>query len=921
MNCYNHSIDSQTSSFIKGIMRFVPCCMMALLIGCGGSEISVSDPVSEQPEVSPSPEPSQNPVPPTPTPSESPVPVSTPQPTPTPTVGDASRGKTLYESVEYLCVACHGVDGQSLASKAIDPTKEFFEHSSQVGVPYELADYVQNWMPVGRVGACDATCAEDVAAYIRSWAAIPTEPTPVPTVEPSPEPTSPPSPEPTTNPEPSPSPEPTPVTEPSPSPEPSPTVAPSPSPEPSPTAEPSPTPEPSPSPVPIDENLVTVYSDCNYGGVAANLPLGDYSNGALNALGFPNNSISSIKVPEGYNAVLFNNQFTGVAVNLATDSTCLTEYDFNDRISSMTIEINADLVDLTLGKIDYEANSCLTCHGSDGAGLTPIVVAACNHTDCTDMTALALYIADTMPKGNATSCNLSDEDIHTSCAATTAAFIANNFLTGEEPVPQTTVLTPLARLTNDEFVTSALTLLDLETNSAIETATEALGSESDILGLANDSATQLLSQVAVSGYVNMIDTLVDSYFEGVNTNNDMRAKYGCEGTVLACSITKASEIAEKAFRRSLTEDELASMTALSSAVTEYYSELGVEGDQFNTLAHQTRFRSMMHYVLMSPDFLLMIEQGSDETDSNGDVYLSSQEIANRMAFFLTGNLPDDLLLAAAAEDSLSDPDVRAQHADRLLQTALSEQQVAKLLKGWFGVKAGEADAASVDMFDAFISDWVTNEKAFSELYQAPVEVNHLDGASSTEPLGVLGLNAFVASHTESPTPSFITRGVFVVERLLCEHLPDDIPADALDSEGLTPIEVFEVHAQDPCASCHRVFDNYGAAFQQFDAETNLFVPDNSDFGNMFDLYDIGDVTNEITDLSELSTEIGFSDQAPACMTELWYRHALRRNVDLDDADTQALELLIGEWSASGDMNIKSLLRSIVTSDVFITLYL
>jgi len=520
------------------------------------------------------------------------------------------------------------------------------------------------------------------------------------------------------------------------------------------------------------------------------------------------------------------------------------------------------------------------------------------------------FMASWSDSNSANGTTFSDQQL-----ADIAAYIAD-YINSNAAQPIIEATSPLARLTNEEFVTSALSLLEIDSNNAIEEAKSAMGAETDISGLRNDASTQLLTQVAVSGYVNMVDTLVDTYLDGVSTVNALLSKYDCDDSALNCYTTVTTDLASQAFRRELSEQDIADLSAISGSINTAYTEAGLDGNSVE--AHLLRFRSAMHYILLSPSYLLLIEEGTDVSDNNGNETLSSQEIANRMAFFLTGSLPDSELQAAADANALADADVRSAHADRLLNSALGEKQIASILTAWFAIDEGTTSAAAREAFGAFISSWVSNNEDFSQLYQAPIDVAHLDGSHSSEGLGVLGLEAFVGSHTDYPTPSFITRGTFVVERLLCEKLPDDVPAEANESEGLTPVEVFETHAQEACATCHRVFDNYGAAFQQFDGETSLYVPDNTDFGTSFDLYDIGDVTAEISDVSGLSMELGYSSQAPACMAELWYRHALRRNTSAND--DAVIDVLISEWQSSGSTDIKSLLRTIVTADIFITLY-
>jgi len=108
-----------------------------------------------------------------------------------------------------------------------------------------------------------------------------------------------------------------------------------------------------------------------------------------------------------------------------------------------------------------------------------------------------------------------------------------------------------------------------------------------------------------------------------------------------------------------------------------------------------------------------------------------------------------------------------------------------LLLGWLAID-DRADEASVTQLRAFLEDWVVNDRPLSDFYTAPVIVGHVDGTESEEPFGVLGARAVVASHTSSPTPSFINRGEFITERLLCATLPEDLPDAALAVDPVTP---------------------------------------------------------------------------------------------------------------------------------------
>lgn len=83
-----------------------------------------------------------------------------------PFIGDATRGKSLYENATNNCATCHGKDGKSTAFKAIDPTKTVINGLS-------VAEYINASMPYNKTDAttCVGQCGYDIAAYIGTWVA------------------------------------------------------------------------------------------------------------------------------------------------------------------------------------------------------------------------------------------------------------------------------------------------------------------------------------------------------------------------------------------------------------------------------------------------------------------------------------------------------------------------------------------------------------------------------------------------------------------------------------------------------------------------------------------------------------------------------------------------------------------------------
>ena len=84
--------------------------------------------------------------------------------------------------------------------------------------------------------------------------------------------------------------------------------------------------------------VATVYKDCNYGGQAVSLPIGNYTLSNLQAKGILDNDISSLKVQNGYEVVLYaNDNFSGSSVTSTSDDTCLVDNNFNDTATSLRV--------------------------------------------------------------------------------------------------------------------------------------------------------------------------------------------------------------------------------------------------------------------------------------------------------------------------------------------------------------------------------------------------------------------------------------------------------------------------------------------------------------------------------------------------------------------------------------------------------
>lgn len=82
----------------------------------------------------------------------------------------------------------------------------------------------------------------------------------------------------------------------------------------------------------------TFYKDCSYGGSTSGIAAGSYTTYDLDWLSILNDDVSSLKVTPGYTVVLYeNDNYTGNSVSFTADDNCLTDNNFNEKVSSVRI--------------------------------------------------------------------------------------------------------------------------------------------------------------------------------------------------------------------------------------------------------------------------------------------------------------------------------------------------------------------------------------------------------------------------------------------------------------------------------------------------------------------------------------------------------------------------------------------------------
>lgn len=300
------------------------------------------------------------------------------------------------------------------------------------------------------------------------------------------------------------------------------------------------------------------------------------------------------------------------------------------------------------------------------------------------------------------------------------------------------------------------------------------------------------------------------------------------------------EFAAKTWRRPLTPAEQDELRGL-------YMKL--RGQQ---IAHEAAVRMLIARVLIAPAFLY---RGEDATAGVKATPVDNHELATRLSYFLWSSCPDAPLLSLAERGSLTDPEVLAAQARRMLRDDKVRRLALEFGCRWLHIRDLDTldeksdrhfptfAALRGDMLEEsarFFTDLFQHDRAVTSLLDADhtfanaalakhygiatheLDWHRIDGVRSSGRGGILGFAATLAKQSGASRTSPILRGNWISEVVLGEKLPKPpkgvpiLPEEA--PVGLTERQLIERHSSDAkCAACHKRIDPLGFALEGFDA--------------------------------------------------------------------------------------------------------
>jgi hypothetical protein len=455
-----------------------------------------------------------------------------------------------------------------------------------------------------------------------------------------------------------------------------------------------------------------------------------------------------------------------------------------------------------------------------------------------------------------------------------------------DPSPQ-----PLRRLTHQEYRNTLVDLFPEVDPSTLRLVSDPYAGYYDTN----------LAALAVSSNL-VLDYHGNARAIGAQLRPNFGARVTCDRAQgQSCLRETVAQLGRRILRRPLSAAELDSYTGL-------YASGPTAGDL------DTSLQVALQTLLESPDFLYRPELGTPGPDP----VLAPYERATRLSYLLWASTPDDLLLDAAEAGQLETDAQLSAQVDRLLTDPKAQRGILRFTDQWLKVRAlntagkdpsenfAEVRPAVVESLGRFVwsvfqrdgtmEELLTAPRAFVDEHTAPIfgvtppapgtwaEVN----VDPRERAGIVTHPAFLAGHGYPGYPSPVLRGVFVLERYLCNP-PRPPPPGVIQSppptndngrllsnrEGYDRVTLL---AGETCAACHTTINPLGFAFEGYDTMGRFRT---MDAGRPVDAS--GDVLGfRFNDGVELARQLGQSGQVARCLSKHWVEYAVADSALADD---------------------------------------
>ncbi len=413
---------------------------------------------------------------------------------------------------------------------------------------------------------------------------------------------------------------------------------------------------------------------------------------------------------------------------------------------------------------------------------------------------------------------------------------------------------------------------------------------------------------------------------------------GCDptGGDTTCVSAFISAFGNRAWRRPLTDDELAAMLQLYTDTADPGPTDGLAG--------------VVAAMLQSPQFIYRPEPKPATATASQPV--DGYALATRLAYLLTGAGPDPTLLEAAGAGALATETGLLAQTDRLLDDTRASELFVHFASEWWEIEALgtlEKDEAlypawtdttpaalGQETTDFLVDAWQSGP-TLTALLTAPVTFADASLAAyyglaapsgagyqriALDPnraAGMLTQGSFLAVHAKADQTSPVQRGKFVRAQLFCTPPPPPPPSIVVAPPVVDPRlptrQRFAQHTADPeCSGCHALMDPIGFAFEHEDPigrwrDTDADVPVDAT-GALTGT----DVDGALDGVPSLAARLAQSAEVGTCAATQWFRYAFGRS-EQTSGDLCAIGALAGVLTGPGG-DFKQMVRQTVRLAAF-----
>ncbi len=442
------------------------------------------------------------------------------------------------------------------------------------------------------------------------------------------------------------------------------------------------------------------------------------------------------------------------------------------------------------------------------------------------------------------------------------------------------------------------------------------------LDLAKHYARSTLENSRIAGFTNYPEVgllKIQGPFtaERPASSPSIRKVFTCRPSITSkeepCAREVVSKLARHAYRRPTTAEDLEGLMG-------FYQEGRKDG------SFEDGIELALRRILASPQFLVRVEKEPANLVVGQTYRISDLELATRLSFFLWSSIPDDELINLASLGKLSNPTVIEQQVRRMLADPRSEALVNNFAAQWLylrNLKATSPVATSYPDWDdslrqafrretellfesvmredrnvldfltadyTFVNDRLARHYGIPNVYGSQFRRVTL-GPELDYRRGLLGKGSVLAITSVPDRNSPVKRGVWILDNILGTPAPEPPPnvpplEDTTGEPGriLTLREKQTLHRKnEPCASCHKLFDPMGFALENFSADGSWRTKDGGDGGVPID------AAGELYDGQPINGPVGlrqallrYSPQFIRMVTEKLMTYGLGRGVEYYD---------------------------------------